>query len=96
MRSSFSCGSFASSSGQPTQSGSQQQPTSSAAAPASAIDPTVSKIITLPVASLPVRSRSVNNPPGAAAAKVEAEAEHLREIEGQDYLMMEGERFFSY
>lgn len=31
---------------------------------------------------------NTTHPP--AAAKVEAEAEHLREIEGQDYQMMEG------
>ena len=35
-------------------------------------------------------SRLPTNKHPPAAAKVEAEAEHLREIEGQDYQMMEG------
>lgn len=54
------------------------------------------KINVIPATSLPrslstgaaTRSTNVSHPP--AAAKVEAEAEHLREIEGQDYHMMEG------
>lgn len=54
------------------------------------------KINVIPVTSLPrslstgasTRSTKSKHPP--AAAKVEAEAEHLREIEGQDYHMMEG------
>lgn len=53
------------------------------------------KINIIPAASIP-RSYSTGVPPRSnqthkpATAKVEAEAEHLREIEGQDYQMMEG------
>lgn len=48
----------------------------------------VPKIAIIPPGSLPRNLSNAGN--NAAAAKVEAEAEHLREIEGQDYQMMEG------
>lgn len=80
LRSSHSCGSFASQ--------------SALAAPVDSVP----KMNIIAPASLP-RSLSTNgnnrttgagSQPAAAAAKVNAEAEHLREIEGQDYQMMEG------
>ena len=56
---------------------------------------TLPKINVIPAGQSLSRSKSSaprlsanKHPP--AAAKVEAEAEHLREIEGQDYQMMEG------
>lgn len=82
MRGSFSVGSFPASK---EQANTQQPPIPPVTNDPPIAAPKINQNI-LPTA--PSGSRSRPNPP--AAAKVEAEAEHLREIEGQDYHMMEG------
>lgn len=86
MRSSFSCGSFSGT--QPLVAAGNQPQLPAVSNDSTVGAPKINPI--LPAASLSSRTRPGNHPPAAAAAKVEAEAEHLREIEGLDYHMMEG------
>jgi len=85
MRGSFSVGSFPAS----KEPSSTQQPP----VPPVTIEPPIAAPKINPNI-LPAPSSSRNRPNPPAAAKVEAEAEHLREIEGQDYHMMEGNLIF--